>query len=258
MKIIFWLSLFGIFYAYLGYPLVLYAISRMAGQSGTADMNESDYEPGVSIIIPVFNEEKVIEKKIENMLQLNYPENKFEVLIISDGSTDRTREIVEEKQSSVVKFFELRERSGKAAALNLGLKKAKNEIIVFSDASIILDHAALKNIVRNFRDEKIGCVSGEDHIPGGGGEGFYGKYELYLRNQESKVHSIVGASGSFYAQRSNLCEPFEEGMAPDFLSVLKTVKKGYRAVTDPEAFWTMTSLKETKDELSRKVRTLIM
>jgi len=257
MKIIFWLSLFGIFYAYIGYPFVLYAIRKVSGYANNINRDGSDYEPGISIIIPVFNEEKIIGEKIENMRLLNYPEDKLEILIVSDGSTDRTGEIVERKLDSVVKFFKLPERSGKAAALNLGLKEAKNEIIVFSDASIMLDPDALKNIVKKFQNKKIGCISGEDHIQGSGGERFYGKYELFLRHLESKVHSIVGASGSLYAQRSHLCDSFEEGMAPDFLSVLKTVEKGYRAVTEPSAFGTMLSLKKTRDEFNRKVRTLI-
>ncbi len=257
MKIIFWLSMFGIFYAYIGYPIVLYAIRKVSGYSNNINRDGSDYEPGISIIIPVFNEEKIIGEKIENMRLLNYPEDKLEILIVSDGSTDRTGEIVERKLDSVVKFFKLPERSGKAAALNLGLKEAVNEIIVFSDASILLDHNALKNIVRNFQDFRIGCISGEDHIPEAGGEGIYGKYELFIRKQESALHSIVGASGSFYAQRSHLCDSFEDGMAPDFLSVLKTVEKGYRAVTEPRAFGTMASLKDTRGEFNRKVRTLI-
>lgn len=257
MKIVFWLSLISIFYAYLGYPILLYAINKMAGLSDRLNEYENGYEPKISIIMPVFNEEAIIEKKIENLRQLNYPEDKFEVLIVSDASTDRTREIVQKKLDPVVKYFELPKRSGKVAALNFGLKEAKNEIIVFTDASIMLDPDALKNIIINFQDENIGCISGEDHIHESGGEGLYGRYELFLRNLESKVHSIVGASGSFYAQRKELCSAFKEGMAPDFLSVLATVEKGYRAVTEPSAFGIMTSLKSSSDEFNRKVRTLV-
>ena len=128
--------------------------------------------------------------------------------------------------------------------MNLGLQKAQNEIVIFSDASIILKPDALKKIVGKFIDPRIGCISGEDHIPGGGGEGAYGKYELALRNLENRAGSIVGASGCFYAQRRALCEPFREGMAPDFFSVLETVEKGYRAVTEPEATGVMKSVSD--------------
>ncbi len=254
-KIIFWLSFFGIFYAYFGYPIVLCIIGKFRRKSSTS--YSPHYEPFVSIIIPVFNEEAVIKEKMLNIKSLNYSKDKLEVLIVSDGSTDNTREIVRSNLCPWIKFYELPERGGKASALNFGLEKAKNEIIIFSDSSIMLERDAFKNIVKKFQDEKIGCISGEDHIKESDGEGLYGKYELYLRNQESKVHSIVGASGSFYAQRKKLCMPFMEGMAPDFLSVLTTVENGYRAITEPDAYGTMTSLKSTRDEFNRKVRTLI-
>jgi len=180
------------------------------------------------------------------------------VLIISDGSTDSTQQMVVGHQSDLnIRFHALPARQGKAAALNLGLQHTRSEIVVFSDASIMLDAEALRWVVRPFQDESIGCVSGEDHIPGGGGEGLYGRYELFLRNLESRVSSIAGASGSFYAMRSALCSPFLPGLAPDFLSVLVTVQKGYRAVTEPRAFGTMSSTKSTRGEFTRKVRTLI-
>ena len=156
-----------------------------------------------------------------------------------------------------VRLFEQSERKGKASALNRGLKESKNEIIVFSDASILLNGDALCYIVRPFISKKIGCVSGEDYILRGGGEGVYGKYELFLRKLESRLGSIVGASGCFYAQRRSLCEPFPEGMAPDFFSVLKTVEKGFRAVTEPKAKGFMRSVPDPKSEFQRKDRTLL-
>lgn len=251
----FWTSLAGIFYAYFGYPAVLSILVRIL-PAKKREIETTVHEPTVSVIIPAFNEGKVIERKIRNTIHLDYPKEKIEVLIISDGSTDDTGEIVR-KFTDRIQFYELPERSGKAAALNLGLEKARNEIIIFSDASIMLAPDAIKNIVKQFIDHGIGCVSGEDHIKDSSGEGFYGKYELFLRNLESKLHSIVGASGSFYAQRKELCSSFQEGLAPDFLSVLNTVEKGYRAVTEPRAQGTMTSLNSVQDETGRKVRTLI-
>lgn len=255
-EILFWLSMFGIFYAYFGYPLLLVLAAKAlpARESSAAG---PDFTPPVTIIIPVHNEEKSIGEKIGNTLLLDYPAGLVEIIIVSDGSTDRTREIVLSNPSPCIRFLELPVRGGKAAALNCGLKAASNGIVVFSDASIMLRPDALRNIVSRFQDGRVGCVSGEDHIEDGGGEGLYGRYELMLRNLESRVHSIVGASGSFYAQRLKLCEPFKEGLAPDFLSVLNTVEKGYRAVTEPRASGTMTSVKSTRDEFRRKVRTMI-
>lgn len=251
----FWLSLSAIVYAYFGYPVLLYLLSKVVRR--TVEAGDTDYAPAVSLLIPVHNEEAIIERKLKNTLGLDYPPDRLEVIIISDGSTDRTREIVERNLSSGMRFLELTKRSGKAAALNYGLEAARGEIVVFSDSSILLDRSALRNIVLKFQDPAIGCISGEDHIEESGGEGLYGRYELFLRNLESRVHSIVGASGSFYAERRTLTEPFREGLAPDFLSVLNIVGKGYRAITEPAAFGTMTSVKSARDEFRRKARTLV-
>jgi len=256
MKFLFWLSFCLIAYAYFGYPLVLILLSKKKRKKDT-DWSGSTFEPAVSLIIPVYNEERVIDEKIRNTMSLEYPKDKLEILIASDASTDRTKEIVEKYEKMGVRFLEQSERRGKAGALNLGLKEAKHEIVIFSDASILLDKEALRNILNQFADEEIGCVSGEDYIPGEGGEGFYGRYELLLRNLESRVGSIVGASGCFYAQKRSLCDPFPEGMAPDFYSVLETVEKGYRAVTEPEATGVMKSVGDLQSEFQRKVRTFL-
>ena len=257
MKFLFWLSFGIIFYTYFGYPLLLGLLSKKKDDR-EADSAGVKFEPAVSLIIPVYNEERVIDEKIQNTLSLNYPKDKLEILIASDASTDRTKEIVQKYEKMGVKFLEQSERRGKAGALNLGLKEAKHEVVIFSDASIFLDKDALRNILNRFADGEIGCVSGEDYIPGGGGgEGVYGRYELLLRNLESRVGSIVGASGCFYAQRRSLCEPFLEGMAPDFYSVLETVEKGYRAVTEPEATGVMKSVGDPQSEFQRKVRTFL-
>ena len=154
---------------------------------------DNDVEPGVSLIMPVYNEESIIDQKIHNTLELDYPGTKLEIIVVSDGSTDNTRTILQEHVGNRIRFFELPERTGKAAALNLGLQKASNEIIVFSDASIMLEKHALKNIVRGFASDTVGCISGEDRVVGGGGEGLYGKYELMLRN--------LGEQGQFYCRR---------------------------------------------------------
>jgi len=249
-----WFSLAGVIYAYIGYPLMLYILTAIV-PNRNADSG-SAFEQAVSLIIPAHNEGEILEKKIGNTLELQFPEEKLEILVISDGSTDNTRDIVRQYSERIM-FYELKQRKGKAAALNLGLQRATHDIIVFSDASIMLKADALQNLVSRFSTPHIGCVSGEDHIEGSSGEGLYGRYELFLRNLESKLYSIVGASGSFYAQRKSLCRPFEEGLAPDFLSVLNTVEQGYIAVTEPSAVGTMSVVKETKDEFARKVRTLV-
>lgn len=251
----FWVSALGVLYPYLGYPLVLGAVGRLFGR---AEQTPADADlPTVTLIIPVHNEGRRIERKMANTAALDYLTDRLQVLVVSDGSTDDTVEKVRRLATPATTVVELRERGGKAAALNAGLRHATNEIVVFSDASIELRSDALRTIVRRFQESEIGCVSGEDRIAGAGGEAWYGRYELSLRRLESRVHSIVGASGSFYAQRRALCAPFTEGMAPDFLSVLRTVEQGFRAVSDASAVGTMVAVKDARDEFERKVRTLL-
>ncbi len=259
MKVLFWLALGATLYAYLGYPLVLRLLALVSRRGGNVE--ESEPAPGhclsVAMIIPVHNEESVIGRKLENTLCLDYARDKLEILVVSDGSTDRTVEIARSYVAPHLKVLELPQRGGKAQALNHGLRTANGEIVCFSDASIMLNPDAVATLMANFRDPGIGCASGEDSIPGRGGEGLYGRYELALRRLESKVHSIVGASGSFYAQRRALCQEFPEGLAPDFLSVLNTVEQGYRAVSDSDAKGSMTSLRSSQAEFERKVRTIL-
>lgn len=256
MEILFWISGFALLYTYVGYPLLLRYWPKSEVLKDE-QINHPAYEPAISIVIPVYNEGAIIREKIENTLSLDYPKDKKEILLVSDGSTDHTHEISQEYEKEGVKLIQQLIRRGKAGALNLGIQLAKNEIVIFSDASIMLEKDAVRMIVRKFRNLGIGCISGEDHMPGGSEEGAYGEYELALRNLESRVGSIVGASGCFYAQRRFLCKPFKEGMAPDFFSVLETVAEGYRAVTEPEAIGVMKTVKEQKGEFHRKVRTYL-
>ncbi|MEQ1794013.1 MAG: glycosyltransferase family 2 protein [Nitrospira sp.] len=257
MEGLFWLSVFGVMYPYLGYPLLLWLLGRGWARAQPPTPQGSPFYPSVSMIIPACNEERRIERKIVNTKALLYPFDRLQVLFVSDGSTDRTIELIRNQISASISLVELPVRGGKAAALNAGLEQARHDIVVFSDASIELEPDALRHIVQGFRDPAIGCISGEDKIAESGGEAWYGRYELLVRRLESKVHSIVGASGSFYAQRRALCAPFTEGLAPDFLSVLRTVEQGFRAVSEPDAVGTMTSVKDSKQEFERKVRTLI-
>jgi cellulose synthase/poly-beta-1,6-N-acetylglucosamine synthase-like glycosyltransferase len=256
MEFVLWGSFLLVFYAYFGYPLLLIAVNSV---SRVIDYNSLDYPENltVTLIIPVHNEQAVIEQKLDNTKALDFS-GVLQVLIISDGSSDDTVPIVKDYQGlENLTLIELEQRKGKANALNAGLQAASGDIIVFSDASIMFDPQAVTEIVRPFALDEMGCVSGEDLIEGGGGEGLYGKYELFLRRQESSTGSIVGASGSLYAQRKEIVTPFIEGVAPDFYSVLNTVERGYRAISISESFGYMKAAESYKDEFNRKVRTLI-
>lgn len=253
MRLVFWLSVVGVLYPYVGYPLLLVALCRLSLQKAAAVPASL---PSVTMVIPAYNEGVRIDAKIRNTTALKYP-IPVQIILVSDGSTDNTLAIMEQAAGPNVIVLSLAERRGKGAALNAAVQRAAGEIVVFSDASIVLNDDALTNIVRPFCDPSVGCVSGEDRISEAGGEGLYGRYELTLRRMESSVCSIVGASGSFYAQRRSLCPSFAEGLAPDFLSVLHTVQQGFRAVSEPTAIGYMKSVKDPRHEFDRKVRTLI-
>lgn len=252
---LFWLSAASLFYGYAGYPLLLWVLVRLWPR--TAPGHPGNGLPSVTLMVPVHNERSSILAKLENTAALSYPPGQLEVLFISDGSTDGTVECIRQGLDHRSELIDLPQRGGKASALNAGLARARHDIVVFTDASIALAPDALEQIVRPFDDPGIGCVSGEDHIAGAGGEGLYGRYELFLRRLESELHSIVGASGSFYAQRRDLCEPFPAGLAPDFLSVLRTVERGFRAVSEPRATGAMSELDDPGAEFNRKVRTIL-
>jgi cellulose synthase/poly-beta-1,6-N-acetylglucosamine synthase-like glycosyltransferase len=253
---LFWVAAALVFYAYVGYPLLLRLLAP--GDNDAARSADDDAAlPTVTMLVPAHNEMANIGAKLTNTKTLDYPAGKLEVIFISDGSTDGTTEAVRAVLDDRTRVLEITTRGGKAGALNAGLAHARHDIVVFTDASILLEPHALRAIVRPFADPKVGCVSGEDRIAGSGGEALYGRYELFIRRQEARLHSIVGASGSFYAQRRAICEPFIPNVAPDFWSVLKTVEKGYRALAEPEASGHMAAVERAAEEFERKVRTLL-
>jgi cellulose synthase/poly-beta-1,6-N-acetylglucosamine synthase-like glycosyltransferase len=257
LQVVFWGSAAAVAYAYVGYPLLLRLIVRWTARPLSRPAANADDFPTVTMLIPVHNERPIIEAKLQNVSALIYPEGRLHVLFICDGCSDGTLETLRQHENERLVVLELSPRSGKASALNLGLDHASGAVVVFSDASIMLEPDALLHIVRPFASPEVGCVSGEDYIERGAGERLYGTAELALRRLESSLHSIVGASGSFYAQRRILCEPFPAGLAPDFLSVLRTVERGFRAVSEPLARGSMLELEDPRQEFSRKVRTIL-
>lgn len=255
METLFWICVALVVYPYAIYPALLVLLNRLMRrrphEAATA------YVPTVSIVLPVHNEAARVVAKIRNLLQLDYPLEKLQILIVGDGCTDDSLQQAVASGQGLVQAVPLAQRAGKAAALNAGLEHASGDVVVFTDAGIILDSIALRRLVAHFADPQIGCVSGEDYIEGAETEGLYGKLELLLRREEALLHSIAGASGCFYAQRRELCEPFRSGMAPDFLSVLNTVRKGRRAIAEPAARGSMTATSSQRAEFTRKARTFL-
>jgi glycosyltransferase involved in cell wall biosynthesis len=256
MEVLFWLTFGGAVYAYFGYPLVLVIWGAARPRPIQRDAHGL---LAVSIVLPVHNEESQIEARLEALANLDYPPDAIEILVVSDGSTDGTNAIARNYagRDPRVRLIEFEHRRGKGSAMNAAIESASNEIIVFMDAGIALEPGSLRALIAPFADPTVGCVSGEDRIPEMGGEALYGRYELFLRQCESRIHSIVGASGSFFAQRRELCPSFGEGLAPDLVSVLHVVEMGRRAVTEPDACGSMKALASPRGEFRRKVRTVL-
>jgi len=259
MEVVFWFSLSFIFYTYIGYPFILLVWSKVKIRPITKEY----IEPFVSIIVAAFNEEKFIGQKLENCLELNYPKDKFEIIVVSDGSNDRTDEIVNEYRDRGVQFLSYPERKGKPTALNFGVTEAKGEILFFTDARQICDKMSLKELVGNFSDPTVGSASGELMLItegkniSSGGIGLYWKVEKWMRDKESRIHSMLGATGAIYAIRKSLFTPIPpETILDDMLIPLKGVLKGYRAVFDKGAKAYDSVAKDLKEESKRKVRTL--
>lgn len=256
--IVFWTSVFLAFFAYFGYPITLQFFSIFLRKK----TNRSEISPKVSLIITAYNEERRIKEKLENTMKLDYPRDKLEIIIASDGSTDKTHEIVESYADRGVKLFIVPDRKGKENAQAEAVKIANGDILVFSDTATKLDPNGLKEIISNFADPKIGCVSSEDKMISEGsndigGEGFYVKYEMWLRSLESRCNSVVGLSGSFFAARREVCEDFSPKMQSDFRTLLSSMQKGMRGVSDPNAIGYYQDIKDKSREFQRKVRTVL-
>jgi glycosyltransferase involved in cell wall biosynthesis len=216
--------------------------------------------PRVTFIITAYNEESRIAAKLENTFRQRYPADRLEILVASDCSTDGTDAIVR-AQAPRVRLVRSPERRGKEAAQLLAVEAASGEILVFSDAATILDDDGVAAIVQRFADPMVGCVSSVDRfIDADGrvsGEGAYVRYEMMLRALETRVNSLVGLSGSFFAARRSVCREWAVDRQSDFSTLLRTVEMGLRGVLDPACAGYYRNVAEERDELHRKVRTVV-
>jgi glycosyltransferase involved in cell wall biosynthesis len=257
MVAIFWLSFAFLAYSFFGYPLLLWLLSLLRHRAH----QRAEIFPSVSLIIAVHNEAAGIGRKLENCLQLDYPLDKLEILVASDGSRDSTAEIVRSFPADRIRLVELPDRRGKHHAQMVARDSSRGEILVFSDCSIHLPPDALRKIVSNFADPEVGCVSSEDRVITAKdalqGEGSYIGFEMWLRRLESRVGSLVGASGSFFAARRDLCNDWHPGQSSDFFIPLHTAEHGLRTVVDPESVGQYGLTRSEKAEFQRKVRTIV-
>ena len=252
---IFWFSIAVVVYAYAGYPCALVVLGRFR----TRRVARAPITPRVSFVIAAHNEEARIAQKLENTLTQEYPAEALQIIVASDCSSDRTDEIVR-GHGDRVRLVRAPERRGKEAAQRLALGEADGDVIVFSDVATALAPDAVSTIVGNFADPTIGCVSSVDRFVDDdgqvSGEGAYVRYEMFLRTLESRVNTLVGLSGSFFAARRDVCRDWASDRQSDFSTLLNSVRLGLRGISDPASVGYYRNITDERQEFNRKVRTV--
>ena len=255
-EVIFWLSATALCYTYAGYPLLLALLSAIRPRR----VERGAFQSTVSVIITAYNEERDLAAKLENTLALDYPAELLEIIVASDASNDRTDEIVREFAPRGVRLHRQPKRFGKTAAQNAAVEQARGEIILFSDATSLYQPQTLRAILPNFADPTVGCVAGRliyidpaQSRVGRGARSYWG-YETFLKRHESRVCSLIGASGCLYAVRRSAYVPLYHEACSDFIIATKMVEQGLRAVYEPDAICTEETNRRSDNELKMRVR----
>ena len=260
MQMIFWILVFLIVYSYFLYPFFLKVILFFKKAVRVIDEN---FTPRVTMIVSAYNEEYIMEKKIINFLNINYPKNKIELIIGNDGSSDNTEKILDNFcNNTLIRCFNFKERHGKSWVLNKLIPEGSGKIIVFSDANTLYSKTSIRKIVKHFRDKKTGGVCGRlilsnpENMLNIHGEVKYWNYENRIKSLEGAIKSVTGANGSIYAIRKELFSAIPENkfFNDDFIIPANIIKKGLDIVFEPEAeAWEFTS-PTLKDEFFRRIR----
>lgn len=261
LEFLFWLFALGSLFSYFIYPIILKVLDGIYSKPLRQSPTETAAPLTLSLIVTAYNEEARIREKIENTLKVHFEPARLELIVASDCSDDATDDIVREYADRGVRLVRASERLGKENAQKTAIDQAKGDIIVFSDVATQIPEDALQNLEAYFQDPDIGAVSSEDRfISKDGsvaGEGAYVKYEMWLRQQESRLAGLVGLSGSFFAARKEVCQIWDIHSPSDFNTALNTARLGLRAVTAPDVLGFYHDLKDPHKEYQRKIRTVI-
>jgi biofilm PGA synthesis N-glycosyltransferase PgaC len=255
-SLLFWFSLFFIIYTYFGYPFLIAFFARMSGKLG----KYNSYFPSVTLMIPAYNEEAYIARKLENTLLLDYPREKLQILVVADGSSDNTVDIVKSYGEKSVDLIYVPERNGKMAAIARAMNFARGDIVVFSDANNMYEEKALCELVAPFSEPEVGASTGaklivEDGRDLSSAEGLYWKYESAIKKNETILSSCVGSVGEILAVRKDLFMiPKEKIINDDHYIILNLLQRGYRVVYVPTARSFEYVSKSAKDEVERRTR----
>lgn len=266
-EILFWVGISIVFYNFIGYPIIAYLVVKFRQFRGTAIENliDENYEPAVTFVIPAYNEERWIVDKIANSLALEYPKDKLHFLLVTDGSNDKTMELIDNyelPEGTSFRHFYKPERNGKIAAVERIMPSIKTPISVFTDANAMVNRAAIRNIVKHFADKSVGAVSGEKRIykekkgdAAAAGEGLYWKYESFLKHLDAQFYSVIGAAGELFAIRTALSPKIpKDSIIEDFFLTMTIATNGYRIAYAPDAYAMESQSASVKEELKRKIR----
>jgi cellulose synthase/poly-beta-1,6-N-acetylglucosamine synthase-like glycosyltransferase len=264
LKVLFWICIFLVFYTYLGYGMLLWLLVKIKrivrGHTTLPDLPADDALPHITFLVCAFNEQDVVDQKIQDTRQLDYPQDKLHLMWVTDGSTDDTNKRL--AQYPDVQVVYTPERRGKTAALNHGLSLVNTELCVMTDANTMVNAEALRHIVRCFLDPKVACVAGEKRViardatqTAAEGEGLYWRYESTLKKLDSELYSTMGAAGELNAIRTALYQPMpENALLDDFVMSMRMVDAGYRIAYTPDAYAMEYGSADLNEESKRKRR----
>ena len=253
LEIVFWSALALIVYAHLGYPLALAALSRLLGEPEEEPEPLAE-PPSASLIVAAYDEEAVVERKVANALALDYPRERLELIVASDGSSDRTVELA--RAAGADRVLDL-PRGGKVAALNVAAAEARGELLAFSDANSSWSADALRRLAARFSDERVGYVCGQVRFLGGDGgnqEGLYWRYEMAVRRMESRLAGVTAGNGAIYAVRREAYLALHPSRGQDLSFPFELTKRGWRAAYEPTALAEERMAPTIEGEFRRKRR----
>lgn len=255
IALFFWLSLFAILYTYFGYPILIWLMPSL-----NKKIAQIPYTPSVTLLIAAYNERNVIEEKIKNSLAIDYPKDKLQIIVVTDGSDDGTEQVVKPFEKFGITLLHQPKRNGKMAAINRAMPYTTGEIIVFSDANNFYQSDTIRKLVQPFADSQVGAVSGSKTIEKGDGElgnseGLYWKYESFIKKQESRVSSCTSVAGEILAIRKSIYStPPNYIVNDDFYSAMQTLRQGYKLIYVEDAKSTERISPSAKDEMIRRRR----
>jgi cellulose synthase/poly-beta-1,6-N-acetylglucosamine synthase-like glycosyltransferase len=256
-EFIFATAAFLLFYTYVGYPLLVTLLSFLRPVCAT----DLKHTPTVSMLIAAHNEEAGIEKKLQQTVALDYPADKLEILVLSDGSVDRTDEIVKSFPDPRVRLVRVEPRKGKTNAQNFGVREAKGDVLVFSDATTIYHSQAIRKLAANYADSHVGAVSGRYQYfdaagdsPTGLGSVAFWNYENLIKRAQSRLGTITGCCGCIYSVRRSVYTDLNPDIISDLVQPLWAIQKGYRVVFETEALAYEETTQSTQEEFSMRVR----